>query len=51
MEYRRSNRYPTKYIVPIKELLYKQSNGKFLTHDEKEILKKHAEATRKKRLK
>lgn len=45
----RSNNMYTKkrtFIRPINDLLHDQRNGKFLTHDEKETLKKYAEEQR-----
>ncbi len=38
------------YQRPMKDLLFDQRKGKFLTHKEKERIKKEAELTRKKRL-
>jgi len=42
---------PYGFQRPMKDLLSDQRRGKFLTHKEKEIIKKEAELTRKKRLK
>lgn len=39
-------RRKTTFTRPINDLLHDQRNGKFLTHDEKETLKKYAEEQR-----